>query len=278
MYLHASHPLGQVELPSRSGTLCTQDDVKGRIEAALLSDNVSKTLDDFNFRDPGLRTWHRTWIKRQFVPAIVASFKTNKPIRTVILIGDADEIGEPGPNYKLGKARAESVRAELKKELKGLATKVTIEVFSRGECWPIIQGGKREGRNRRVEVFGVRDTPAATTTQPPPSPGPTPTKKPPNLRDIPDKIKKELEEKDRRELELRRFDPIPKLPPGKSLRQWLEEHMSFLPKIIRGPIVDAIVSGACAGLGALLDQAGLGNAEKEGLKAMCKAVAQSKTR
>jgi len=54
--------------------------------------------------------------------------------------------------------------------------------------------------------------------------------------------------------------------------------MSFLPKIIRGPIVDAIVSGACAGLGALLDQAGLGNAEKEGLKAMCKAVAQSKTR
>ena len=43
------------------------------------------------------------------------------------------------------------------------------------------------------------------------------------------------------------------------------ENLSFVPKVLRDAIVDAVVSGACAGLGALLDQAGLSNGEKEGV-------------
>ena len=52
MYLHTSVPLGQAELPSAYGTPCLQDDVKERVEAALLSDTVSKNLDQFFFRSP----------------------------------------------------------------------------------------------------------------------------------------------------------------------------------------------------------------------------------
>jgi hypothetical protein len=82
---------------------------------------------------------------------------------------------------------------------------------------------KKEARNRRVEVFGVRDAAPAKTTQTKHDPIPPP--KPPNIWDIPDKIKKQLEEKDRQALRQRMFDPIPKLPPGKSLRQWLPERL-----------------------------------------------------
>jgi len=281
MYLHTTIRLGQAELPSAYGTPCLQDDVKGRVEAALLSDTVSKNLDQFFFKVPGLRAWHRTWIKRQFVPAIVASFRTDKPIRTVILVGDADEIGEPANNYKLGKARAEAVRAELKKQIacanRALAGKVTIEVFSRGECWPLVKTGKKEARNRRVEVFGVRAAAPTTTPQPGPAPTPRPPKVP-DIRKIPDKTKEDLERKDREALEQRRYDPIPPLPKGKSLRDWLNEKLSFVPKLLRSAIVDAVVSGACGGLGALLDQAGLSNGEKQGVIAICKAVAQGKIR
>ena len=181
MYLHTSLALGQAELPSAYGTACLQDDVKQRVEAALLSDNVSKNLDQFVFKSPKLLDWHRTWIKRQFVPAIVKSFLTDKPIKTIILVGDADEIGTPARNYKLGKERAEAVREELKTQLKlaspGVAAKVTIEVFSRGECWPVVKSGKKEARNRRVEVFGVRATAPATKTQPAPDPGQTPSRR-----------------------------------------------------------------------------------------------------
>jgi hypothetical protein len=281
MYVHTTVRLGQAELPSVSGAPCLQDDVRGRVEAALLSDTVSKNLDQFFFKGSGLRAWHRTWIRRQFVPAIVASFRTDKPIRTVILVGDADEIGEPAPNYKLGKARAEAVREELKKQIalanRGLAGKVTIEVFSRGECWPLVKTGKKEARNRRVEVFGVRAAAPTTTPQAGPRSAPAPRPpKVPDIRKLTEKTKKEFEEKDRDTLEQRRFDPIPPLPKGKSLRDWLNEKLSRVPKWLRTLIVNAIVGGSCGGLGALLDQTGLGDGEKEGLKALCKAVAQGK--
>jgi hypothetical protein len=281
MYLHTSPALGQAELPSAYGTPCLQDDVKQRVEAALLSDNVSKNLDQFVFKSPKLLAWHRTWIKRQFVPAIVKSFLTDKPIKTIILVGDADEIGTPARNYKLGKDRAEAVREELKTQLnlasRGVAAKVTMEVFSRGECWPVVKSGKKEARNRRVEVFGVRAAAPATKTQPAPDPGQTPKPaKVPDIWKIPDKTKKEIEEKDRQALEQRRYDPIPPLPKGKSLRDWLNEKLWWVPKVLRKAIVDAVVTGACTGLGALLDQAGMSNAEKEGVIAMCKAVAQGK--
>lgn len=278
MYLSTSQGFGQAELPSAYGKPCLQDDVIGRL-FTLPVDTLSKNLDGFVFRSPALRTWHKVWIKQQFVPAIVASWRTDKPIQTIVLVGDADEIGEPAPNYKLGKARAEAVGKELTKQIElkspGLSAKLTIEVHSRGECWPVVKSGKKEPRNRRVSVFGVRKAlaTATTTTQ-----QTTPTPKGPNIRDIPETTKRRLEEKDREELERRKYDPLPILPAGKSLRDWLNERLSWVPKRLRDPIVDGVVSGTCAGLAASLDAAGLGGGVGEGLKAMCKAVAQSKVR
>jgi hypothetical protein len=278
MYLSTSQALGQAELPSAYGKPCLQDDVIGRL-FTLPVDTLSKNLDGFVFRSSALRTWHKVWIKQQFVPAIVASWRTDKPIQTIVLVGDADEIGEPAPNYKLGKARAEEVGKELTKQIElkspGLSSKITIEVHSRGECWPVVKSGKKEARNRRVSVFGVRKALATTgkPTQQPPT-----TQKGPNIRDIPEKIKPELEEKDRAELERRKYDPLPVLPPGKSLRDWLNERLRRVPKWLRDPIVDGVVSGTCAGLASALDEAGLGEGVKEGLKAVCKAVAQGKVR
>jgi hypothetical protein len=279
MYLHTVQGFGQAELPSVYGTPCLQDEVGGRLKAAMRADTLSKNLDDFFFRSPALRTWHKTWIKQQFVPAIVASERTSKPVRKIILVGDADEIGEPAFNYKLGKARAEAVSKELTKQIelrsRGLASKIAIEVYSRGECWPAVKSAKKEGRNRRVEVFGVKEEPS-TPVKPTPQPGKPP--KVPNIREIPETTKQRIEEKDRQTLEQKRYDAIPGLPPGMSIRDWIEKMLARLPKWLRTKIADAVVSGACSLLAALMEQGGLSQAEKEALTAACKASAQTKSR
>lgn len=278
MYLHTAQGFGRAELPSAYGTPCLQDDVAGRLKAAVRADTLSKNLDDFFFKSPALRAWHKTWIKQQFVPVIVASERTSKPVRKIILVGDADEIGQPAFNYKLGKARAEAVSNELKKQIecksRGLASKIAIEVYSRGECWPAVKSGKKEGRNRRVEVFGVKAEPTVSVTPTQPDK----PRKPPNIRDIPEKTKEMIEEKDRETLERKRYDAIPGLPPNMSIRDWIEKMLSRFPKWLRTRIADAVVSGACALLATLLEQGGATQAEKEALQAACKASAQTKGR
>jgi hypothetical protein len=279
MYLRTYEPLGQADLPSIYGTPCLQDDVVGRLEFALLSEPITKTLDDFYFRRASLRTWHKTWIRRQFVPVIVASWSTSKPIRTIILIGDADEVGDPAFNYRLGKARAEAVSKELTKQIedksRGLSGKITIEVYSRGECWPAVKGGKRESRNRRVEVFAVKADPTVTVKPPKP---PIPPSKVPDLRRLTDATKKRIEELDRQALERKRFDPIPGPRPGQSLSDWLDEKLHRVPSWLRTRMRDAIVKGACAALATLAEQAGLTGPEKEALQSMCKAAAKTPSR
>jgi outer membrane protein OmpA-like peptidoglycan-associated protein len=215
--------LSQAELPSIDGTPCLQDDVRSRLEFARLSDSITKTLDDFPFGEPTLKKTHKTWIRRQLVPAIVASWRTSKPIRTIILLGDADEVGQPSFNYKLGKARADAVSKELTKEIedqsRGLSSKITIEVYSRGECWPVVKSGKKEKRNRRVDVFALKAEPAKVKPTSPPTP---PGK--PDFSLLPEETRERIEEHDRETRERNRFrfdDPIAPHPRGKSLSDWL---------------------------------------------------------
>ncbi len=81
---------------------------------------IKKTLDDFEGRESELRTKHKVRIKNEFVPRIVLSWRTSKPIykqlvpkivqrlqtskpiRTIILIGHPEEPGTPTFNYNLG--------------------------------------------------------------------------------------------------------------------------------------------------------------------------------
>jgi hypothetical protein len=159
MYLQTT--LGQVQLPSRSGASCVQDEQPIKfIEQINLSPGfVGKSLDEFNYRKTDLRTWHKTWIRHTFVPAIVRSWQTSTPIRTILLIGHTDEVGEASDNYQMGLARAQAVRSYLQEQIgtrnPELLKKITTKVLSSGECWPQIRGGKRERLNRRVEILAT---------------------------------------------------------------------------------------------------------------------------
>jgi OmpA family len=166
----SSEGLGQPMLPSRYGTPCIQDDSSKWLDFAVLNKIIPKILNEFNFRDPNLRTWHKTWIKLQFVPAINASWNTSNPIRRIILVGHTDEVGKQSDNYQLGKARANAVAEEIKKGIgPNLSSKIKFETFSSGECQPEIRayktdpGGRltrvrpeREKRNRRVDVYAAK--------------------------------------------------------------------------------------------------------------------------
>ena len=160
MYIRTSGHLGQAEMPGVYGTPCLWDkqnlipdwDVMGFIL-------VKKNLDDFYVPKFDLRTKHKVWIRNQFVPRIVQSWQTSKPIRTIILVGHTDEPGNLSYNYTLGLNRAKAVCHRIIKEIndrdKGLAKKINIVTFSFGECWPLIKSGKFNRRNRRVEVYAT---------------------------------------------------------------------------------------------------------------------------
>ena len=267
MYLSTSQGFGQAELPSAYGKPCLQDDVIGRL-FTLPVDTLSKNLDAFVFRSPALRTWHKVWIKQQFVPAIVASWRTDKPIQTIVLVGDADEIGEPAPNYKLGKARAEAVGKELTKQIDlkspGLSGKITIEVHSRGECWPVVRA--EAGRAIATSVCS-----ASGKRLPRPSRRRPRRRKGPNIHDIPGLTKQRkgrTEEIERRV----RWLPVPHPTRRSGLAQ---REVASAPKWLPDPIVGGVVGGTMADY-RVADAPGDG--VKEDLKAMCKAMAQIKVK
>jgi len=156
MYIRTSEGLGQTHLPSTYGTPCWQDKIPIDVINDAVSEGNGKGLTEFHFRESKLRTKHKAWIKNHFVPAIVKSWQTTSPIRTIILVGYSDEIGGQLFNYNLGLERAKAVRKEIvdriKKENPDLLGKIKFELFSKGECWPMITSGNRERENRWVWV------------------------------------------------------------------------------------------------------------------------------
>ena len=156
MYLHTSEGLGQEKLPSIQDTPCLQDAVPWM---QLGNSIVHRELNEFHFRDPNLRTWHKAWIKNHLIPAILKSWQTTRPIRTIVLVGNADSVGNQSFNYALGLKRAKAVRKRISDGIKAkrpdLLDKIKIEVFSQGECWPL---GKRQRSHRVVSLFATDKT------------------------------------------------------------------------------------------------------------------------
>ena len=159
MYVQINEGLGQQPLSSVRDRQCLEDTLAPRIIDEILINNDLPRLAEFHFRESKLRTRHRVWIKKHFVPSLVKSWQTAKPIRTIALIGRTDEVGDPLTNYKLGLERAKAVRKQIVNEIldqnADLLCKIKIEVFSQGECWPTIRSGKRERRNRSVLVVAL---------------------------------------------------------------------------------------------------------------------------
>ena len=281
MYIQTAEALGQAQLPSTYGTPCLQDAVPW--ESIYLSGIVvEQTLDEFNYRESNLRTRHKTWIRRRLAPRIIQSWRTSTPIRTIILVGHTDEVGNPSDNYKLGLARAKAVRDQLLKDIEsqrpGLGGKIKIEVFSQGECRPLVRSDKRERRNRRVWVGATNEILSPAQPPAPPAPPPPPTRQsPPNLRDLPESVKKRIEQEDERR---RLTQPIPTLPRGQSFKEWFDKIMDkfHVPKWLRNKIWDAILGGDQSLASILLEQAGIRGEWKEAILGIGRAGSQMPSR
>ena len=160
MYISTSSNFGQVLSPSTYGKQCLQDLYP--LEFVLLnSPIVEKSLDDFYIGKWQLRSKHKYWILKYFVQQILQSWKTSKPIRTIILVGNVDEVGEQAFNYNLGLKRAKEVQAFIismvNQKDKNLVGKIHILTYSQGECWPRVKNAKYNPRNRRVDVFALSE-------------------------------------------------------------------------------------------------------------------------
>jgi outer membrane protein OmpA-like peptidoglycan-associated protein len=233
------------------------------------------SLDQFNWNEASLTARLRQMV-RYLAKHVQLSWKLMQPIGFIRLIGHTDNTGHEKYNVDLGDRRAQAVKEELESILKEDILKGRIRIVilvdpSPGVSAPTADNRTKEGRacNRRVEVF---ITPGVAT----PMAAPTPPEPPIDLRRATrDAAERVEEEAERRRQQQRYNPPVPPLPPGKSLSDWLDEKLSRLPVWLRIRIRDAILKGACATLATLLEQAGLTGAEKEALQSMCKAAADS---
>jgi V8-like Glu-specific endopeptidase len=120
-----------------------------------------RVLDRFQFDHPTLRPFHAP-ILTAVARAVVASWSTRQPVRTVRLAGHTDSRGPSAYNVVLGQRRAEAVRNALVQTINrlraGLSRRINFAVESFGETRPIAPSTTAAGRarNRRVEVFLLR--------------------------------------------------------------------------------------------------------------------------
>jgi hypothetical protein len=135
-----------------------------------------KKLDQFSFGSSKLRTFHKFIIK-QVARMIVkrSQSRRQKPFKTILLVGAADEVGSYEKNCTLGKMRARSVKNELVRMLEilrpGITKDINFVVLSLGECAPVIEKATREKRNRYVNLWFSEDLfPKASS--PPRAPAP----------------------------------------------------------------------------------------------------------
>jgi Putative peptidoglycan binding domain/OmpA family len=110
-------------------------------------------LDEFVFdRSDLVRPRHEPGLKR-IAEAVVASQGTYQPIRTILIAGHTDVIGDDNYNFGLGWRRANTVLFELCKVLNdkspGCTAGLTFQLTSCGERQP----KATDKASRRVEVF-----------------------------------------------------------------------------------------------------------------------------
>jgi outer membrane protein OmpA-like peptidoglycan-associated protein len=110
------------------------------------------TLEHFQYKKATLENNHRVRISA-LVRRIQASYKTDKPIRLIRIVGHTDSVGSDQYNFDLGLQRAEHVQAGIIQEMKrtspSLISQIQFQILSRGEREQISQDPTK---NRRVKV------------------------------------------------------------------------------------------------------------------------------
>jgi OmpA family len=195
---------------------------------------------------------------------VESSLTSTQPIGAIHLIGHTDNTGPESYNVGLGNRRAQAVADELAK-FKGLVSRVAIVIDpSPGKSMPVADNRTKEGRaaNRRVEVFVTTAAVSPTTS---------PTGRKDWRKEAEEAARRIEEEAERRRQEQIYNRPVPVVPPGRSISDWLDERLARLPQWLRTRIRDAILKGACALLDSLLAQAvgQLSDKEKEDLRTIC---------
>jgi outer membrane protein OmpA-like peptidoglycan-associated protein len=118
-------------------------------------------LDRFAFNRTDISPAHRARITAA-ARAIVASWSTPRPIRTIRLVGHTDSRGAAAYNIGLGQRRARAVEREFKLAIgrlrPTLVRRIRFVPQSLGESRPVASNATPLGqaRNRRVQVFYVR--------------------------------------------------------------------------------------------------------------------------
>jgi peptidoglycan hydrolase-like protein with peptidoglycan-binding domain len=102
---------------------------------------------------------------------VVQSLNSNQPVRTILVAGHTDPVGDDNYNFDLGWRRATKVLEDLCRQLEdmrpGITGSIGLELTSCGERWP--KG--TDTQSRRVEIFLRR---AAIPQPPRPQPRPRP--------------------------------------------------------------------------------------------------------
>jgi len=195
---------------------------------------------------------------KQFVALLAEhvrlSWKSLRPIGYIRLIGHTDNTGTHDHNVNLGNRRAHAVKDALEKLLKEDILKGRIAIFvetSPGELKPVGDNRTSQGRalNRRVEAFIAPPEPPRPTLQWPP---PVRTTPPPIIQTPPEDP-----------FRFRKGKDLPKLPPGKTFRQWFDEQLARVPKLLRDQIWKAVFNKDWGALSQLLGAAGFSGATKE---------------
>ena len=127
-------------------------------------------LDGFAFDKDNLTPAHQARLQA-LAQQVAASQNSQKPVRSIRIVGHTDPVGSAQYNLALGQRRAEQVgrqlRAALDAQRPGLAASLSITEESRGESEPV---GTDAARNRRVQVCLTRAA----------APKPTPPGREPN--------------------------------------------------------------------------------------------------
>jgi OmpA family len=214
-------------------------------------------LDQFNWNDASLTARLQQMIG-QLAQHVRLSWQSMQPIGFIRLIGHTDNTGPEQFNVDLGNRRAQAVKEGLENILREdiLRGRIRIAILvepSLGSSAPTADNRTREGRagNRRVEVFVA-----------PPEPSPAPKPPPPDMTKAIEDAARRIEEEAAR----RRYNqPVPTLPGGKSLKQFVDGWLSDrrVPKWVRNQIWDAIFGKNFGLMSSLLNAAGISGSVKD---------------
>jgi outer membrane protein OmpA-like peptidoglycan-associated protein len=143
---------------------------EGVLEQELPS-QASTMLVGFRFNDEKLQPSHRRQVE-DVARKVIASLASERPARTIRIVGHTDRVGSDAYNHALGLRRANLVahilRTAIDAQSRGASARLRFDVTSRGESEPV-PGGRE--RNRRVEVFvATADLPTPSKPKPPAPP------------------------------------------------------------------------------------------------------------